>query len=71
MAIERALATLDEPLITAFVQQGLDLCISLPWTAACSWSLPSAMALTATDVAMVLSSAVPIDRKSTRLNSSH
>jgi virulence-associated protein VagC len=39
LAIERALATLDEPLITAFVQQGLDLCISLPWTAACSRQL--------------------------------
>jgi virulence-associated protein VagC len=39
LAIERALAALDEPLITAFVQQGLDLCISLPWTAACSRKL--------------------------------
>lgn len=39
LAIERALAALGEPLITAFVQQGLDLCISLPWTAACSRQL--------------------------------
>jgi len=39
LAIERALAALDEPLITAFVQQGLDLCISLPWTAACNRQL--------------------------------
>ena len=39
LAIERALAGLDEPLITAFVQRGLDLCISLPWTAACSRQL--------------------------------
>ncbi|MFM1811358.1 MAG: hypothetical protein RLZZ336_296 [Cyanobacteriota bacterium] len=39
LAIERALAALDEPLITAFVQQGMDLCISLPWTAACSREL--------------------------------
>ena len=39
LAIERALAALDEPLITAFVQQALDLCISLSWTGACSRQL--------------------------------
>ena len=39
LAIERALVALDEPLITTFVQRGLDLCISLPWTAACNRQL--------------------------------
>lgn len=36
LAIERALAALDAPWITTLVQQVLDLCISLPWTAACN-----------------------------------
>ena len=39
LEIERALAARDEPQITAFVQQTLDLCTSLPWTAACSRQL--------------------------------
>lgn len=36
LEVERALAALGEPQITAVVQQALDLCISLPWTGACS-----------------------------------
>ena len=39
LAIERALVALDDPAITTVVQQLLDLCVSLPWTAACSREL--------------------------------
>jgi len=39
LEIERVLAALQEPQITALVQGALDLCVSLPWTAACSRAL--------------------------------
>jgi hypothetical protein len=39
LEIQRALAALGLPEITSFVQRGLDLCTSLPWTAACNRSL--------------------------------